>query len=656
MCTRKRPHNASRLARLERFHESPVNGNRRYPGSPFYLFFSNDGVYFNPMKNKKPPAKKTPRPPSAALLKKIDALEKKVSRLSSMLDKKNIEENALEKERTLLRTLIDTMPDYIYVKDAESRFVVNNKAHLEVLGAKSQAEVAGKTDLDIFPADLAARYFSDEQIVLQLGRPVVNREEPVVSRNKIEKWLSTTKVAVRDPDGRISGLVGISRDITERKTFEKALQKAKDELEMRVAERTIDLKNANLLLAEGLSQLHFLNRASFKLSQLLEVKELGPEIVQAFVARFPQAEAALFVKNVDKFEVLGSTKLFSGPQAEYIALSALDLLDHQNLQKAEIVKDWTQDKKYAPLNWSSVQHLPCYLTVPLLADKKCIAIVQIFTTAAFCAAFEAELPVINTLAAHAASCLSNALNYQELDKNARQQGELSAARIIQQRFSLFSMPTVPRLRFKSIYLPAYEVGGDYLDCFETDKGDWVIVIADVCGKGMPAALFMIMLRTSFRMLGHAASSARELMCAVNAEMRANLTEMIFVTAMCLVIKKDGSSMTCVRAGHPGLLWQKRRGEEPEFLKTKGLAMGLVSNPDAFANILEESFIPLEKSNRFLIYTDGLTEALDPAMNLYGLDRLNALLASDTSQTPDGLVESILGDIRVFQKDRRQATI
>ena len=604
------------------------------------------------MKKKTSTEKKPPRDKLPAVLKKVARLEKTVQSLNAMIKEKKAAEASLEKERNLLRTLIDNMPDYIYIKDKESRFVMNNKAHLGVLGAKTQSDVAGKTDLDIFPADMAARYYSDEQIVLQLGRPVVNREEPFNTRDGTEKWLSTTKIAVRDPDGRISGLVGMSRDITERKNFEKALQTAKDELENRVAERTLDLKNVNELLAEGLSQLHFLNRTSYKLSQLLQVAELGPEIIKAFTHRFPQAEAALFIRNQGSLEIVGSTKVFSDPRFELSARTALGFLKEEGLQKTMIIKDWPQNAQFSALDWPEMTNLSCYVTIPLCAENKCIAMMQIFTTAAFCSDFEAELPVLNTLAAHAAACLSNALNYQQLDKSARQQGELSAARTIQQRFSLFHTPSVPHLKFKSVYLPAYEVGGDYLDCFETHKGDWVIVIADVCGKGMPAALFMIMLRSAFRMLGHSANSARDLLCAVNEEMGGNLSEMIFVTALCLVIKKDGTSMTCARAGHPGMLWQTNQGENPRLVKSRGLAMGLVSDPVEFRNSLEETHLLLVPGNRFLIYTDGLTEAVDPDMKLFGLERVIDLLTNSVNSNPDTLIKKILDNVNAFQKDKQ----
>jgi PAS domain S-box-containing protein len=134
--------------------------------------------------------------------------------LRDITDRKRAEE-ALAEERTLLRTMIDNLPDYIFVKDTESQFVISNMAHVHHLGATTQDEVVGKTDFDIFPQELAAQYYADEQEVIQSGQPLVAREEYTIDPEGRKQWLLTTKVPLCDSHGKIVGLVGISRDITE---------------------------------------------------------------------------------------------------------------------------------------------------------------------------------------------------------------------------------------------------------------------------------------------------------------------------------------------------------------------------------------------------------------------------------------------------------
>ena len=133
-------------------------------------------------------------------------------------------EGALAQERNLLRTVIDNLPDYIYAKDARSRFILNNKAHRRLLRAKSPEEILQKNDYDIFPVELADQYFHDEQDVIRTAKPLVNREESVITEEGTKRWLLTTKVPLVDDDGDCVGIVGMSRDITVRKEMAEALE------------------------------------------------------------------------------------------------------------------------------------------------------------------------------------------------------------------------------------------------------------------------------------------------------------------------------------------------------------------------------------------------------------------------------------------------
>jgi PAS domain S-box-containing protein len=132
-------------------------------------------------------------------------------------------EAALEAQRNLLNTLIDNLPDRVFVKDIESRILINNIAHRRVLGATTQEEVVGKTDFDFFPRELTASYYADEQEVIRSGTPLINKEELSVDPDGTQRWLLTTKVPLRNPQGMITGIVGISHDITERKQTEEKL-------------------------------------------------------------------------------------------------------------------------------------------------------------------------------------------------------------------------------------------------------------------------------------------------------------------------------------------------------------------------------------------------------------------------------------------------
>ena len=139
-------------------------------------------------------------------------------------ERKRVEE-ALKEERNLLRTLIDNLPDYIFVKDTKSRFIINNIAHVRVLGMTTPEEVVGKTDFDFFPQELAEQYYADEQEIIRSCQPLINRVESTIDGEGRQQWLLTSKVPLCDSNGSISGLVGISRDITDRKQAEEAIRR-----------------------------------------------------------------------------------------------------------------------------------------------------------------------------------------------------------------------------------------------------------------------------------------------------------------------------------------------------------------------------------------------------------------------------------------------
>jgi PAS domain S-box-containing protein len=132
----------------------------------------------------------------------------------------------LTDERNLLRTVIDNLPDAIYAKDVAARKILANKADLRNFGRESEAEIMGKTDVDFFPREIASAFFADDQLVLKTGQSIINREERVVRPDGEVRWLLTTKVPWRDAAGNIIGLVGIGRDITDKKHLEEQFLRA----------------------------------------------------------------------------------------------------------------------------------------------------------------------------------------------------------------------------------------------------------------------------------------------------------------------------------------------------------------------------------------------------------------------------------------------
>ena len=158
----------------------------------------------------------------AALLMSVRAFMD--SRLSAQQQK-------LDDERKILRALIDNIPDFMFVKDAEGRFVIANAHTASTLGVASVEELLGKTSFDLFPEELAKAYTADDLEIMGTGQPLFNREEKGVDHRGNSMHLLTTKVPIRGANGAISGIAGVARDISNRKRDEDAIRAAHQKAE-----------------------------------------------------------------------------------------------------------------------------------------------------------------------------------------------------------------------------------------------------------------------------------------------------------------------------------------------------------------------------------------------------------------------------------------
>jgi PAS domain S-box-containing protein len=152
--------------------------------------------------------------------------------VSDITERKQAEE-ALARERDLLHTLMDNIPDTIYFKDAQSRFTRINAAQAQTLGVATPDQALGKTDFDFFLPDHASDAFADEQAIMRTGQPLIGKIEKIRHANGGFRWVSSNKLPLKDKTGQIVGTFGISRDITAQIRIEQELRQYAAELEAR---------------------------------------------------------------------------------------------------------------------------------------------------------------------------------------------------------------------------------------------------------------------------------------------------------------------------------------------------------------------------------------------------------------------------------------
>jgi serine phosphatase RsbU (regulator of sigma subunit) len=238
------------------------------------------------------------------------------------------------------------------------------------------------------------------------------------------------------------------------------------------------------------------------------------------------------------------------------------------------------------------------------------------------------------------------LRHVERDK-LRLDEELQNARRIQRSLLPNCVPTVSGLCIADLCEPAMEVGGDYYDFFVLGPRQLGVLVADVSGKGTSAALYMAELKGLMLALSRTHRSPRALLVELNELLADHLDNRSFITMTYAVIDLDAGTLTCARAGHTPLLVIS--GSESHVIVPDGMVLGL-RLPGAgrrFGELLQEYTQPVKTGDVIVLYTDGITEAMNPAGDLFGDAALSRVVVAQQHLDSAGIRERILRDVRAF---------
>jgi sigma-B regulation protein RsbU (phosphoserine phosphatase) len=226
--------------------------------------------------------------------------------------------------------------------------------------------------------------------------------------------------------------------------------------------------------------------------------------------------------------------------------------------------------------------------------------------------------------------------------------ELNIAREIQQSFLPDTVPQLKGFDLAAASHPAKEVGGDFYDFIPLSDGKMGLVIADVSGKSVPAALFMVLSRATVKASSAREKTAEEVAKSANDLIAADAKSGMFVTLFYAILDQETRTLRYVNAGHnPPLVLNGETGDLT-LLKTRGIAMGVMEDAE-----MEEREIKLAEGDVVVFYTDGVTEAVDDGLDQFGVERLVETVKKNCHLSAADLVENITGAVLAFSEGEPQ---
>jgi sigma-B regulation protein RsbU (phosphoserine phosphatase) len=540
--------------------------------------------------------------------------------------RKQVEET-LDQERRLLRTLIDNLPDAIYAKDTADRKTLSNLADQKNLGCKTEAETIGKTDFDLFPRELAERLHADDEKVIQ-GHSVINRDEYFLDNKGREHWLLTSKLPLYDQDGKVIGLVGINRDITEHKLAEDKL----------AYEREL----FRTLLDNLPDSIYFKDRESrFVRVSRSKVEKSLATVRNRYRAEHPSAspkELPPYLADVEPFSkyMLGKTD-FDFYDEERARPAFEDELEIIRTSQPSIGKLEHAVQPDGRVRWIITTKMPWH-------DKDGNIIGTFGVSRDVTALKETE----EKLAEYT----------RQLEQKNKQTGEeLKMARELQLAMLPHEFPCVPRhkprgesdLEFFSFFFPSGAVSGDFFDVVPLSDTAVGLFICDVMGHDVRAALVTAMMRSLVVDLS-ATNEPGELLAQINREVAGVFKQTgstMYATAFYLIADVARAELRYASAAHPEPILLHRQRGTVEWLghnpgQKKGPALGLFAEGQ-----FPTHRCPMEVGDLIALFTDGLIEAEGANNESFSPERLLEAVRQRAKLPTNELFTGLLDEIKQF---------
>lgn len=396
-------------------------------------------------------------------------------------------------------------------------------------------------------------------------------------------------------------------------------------------------------------------QASAKLSTILDLDRLLAELLDVIFEALPadRGSILLFDEHNRRLRTVASRSRRGGD--EKVKISKTIVKEVLRTKDTLLTTDAQSDQRLDMARSIVDEGIKSALCAPLVRGDRILGIIFLGTSESLRAFARDDCDLLTALAMQAAMALENARLIKEMGDRERMRHELNLASMIQKQL----LPKrLPRSRFIEVYgkmIPAKEMSGDYFDFMDHEgDGSFHICIGDVSGKGLPAGLVMIMARSYFRPLTKAIRSPRQILAEANHLLHADTRRDVFMSALLLHWSDDEGRFTWSGAGHEHLIVYRARTRRTEAIKAGGCVLAAVRDADS---IFQEHELVLEPGDALVLYTDGVTEAKNPAGEFFAQDSLapvQRLVELYGHLSAKDLLEAVLWELKQFINGAEQA--
>ena len=259
---------------------------------------------------------------------------------------------------------------------------------------------------------------------------------------------------------------------------------------------------------------------------------------------------------------------------------------------------------------------------------------------------QGDFVVFKSIAEQSAFALYNAIIYSMANEKKRLDHDLEIARDIQRILLPAEAPAINGFQISGINVPARQVSGDYFDYIRVDEDRLGVAIADVSGKGVPASLIMAICRSVLRAEAAGNPSPADVLRKVNRQLYPDIKEDMFISMAYLILDHERDGVTLARGGHDAPLLYQRQLQNVTPVKSPGMVLGIDSG-NVFDRLTADFGVPLERDDCLVLYTDGVTEALNTEGDEFGLERTIEAVRASATDGAQAIVKQVIDDVRNF---------